>query len=144
MSSHFQIGVLSRERPVDTSPFVITATLPGIDFASERGTVWQAAIEALAIEDADFDFRHIQPTGVLWRVVKDDASQEFVGGADAKHLLEAFAEMRVQVVEYQVNATRSRIDLFDQILHEGHEIRFGAVVGNTHGPSPTFGFDGHE
>ena len=110
MSSHFQICVLSRERPLDTSLLVVSALLPCIDFTGECVTVGQAPIQALTVKNANFDFRHIQPTGVHRRVVKDDAPQERVGGLDTKHLLEAFAEMRVEFVEHQVDAACRCID----------------------------------
>ena len=144
MSSHFQIGVLPSERPLDTSLLVVSAPLPGIDFTGEGVTVGQAPIQALAIKDANFDFRHVQPTGVLRGVVKDDATQQLVRHLDAEHVLETLAEMRVEVVQYQMNSTRRRVDLFEQVLDEGHEIRLGAMIGNLHGPSSAFGFDRHE
>jgi len=144
MPSHFHIRILSRERPSDASALIVSATLPRVDFIGERGAVRQSAIKALAVKDADFDFRHVQPTGVLWRVVKDDASQEFVGDADAEHLLEALAEMRVEVVEYQMDATCRRIDLFEQVLDKSDEVGLGTMIGNLHGPSSALGFDRHE
>lgn len=55
--------------------------------------------------------RAVQPTGMLWRVVKGDAPQELVGGLGTKHILEVFVEMRVEVVEHQVDASCCRIDL---------------------------------
>lgn len=130
MSSHFQIGVLPRERPLDTSLLVVSAPLPWVDFTGERVTVGQAPIQVLAVKDANFDFCHVQPTGVLRGVVKDDATQQLLRHLDAEHLLETLAEIRVEVVEHEMNATCLRIDLFEQVLDEGHEIRLGAMIGN--------------
>ena len=98
MSSHFQIRILSRECPLDTSLRVVSASLPCIDFTGERVTVGQATFETLAVKNANFDFRHIQPTGMLRGVVKNNAAQQFVRHLDSEHLLEALAEMRVEVV----------------------------------------------
>ena len=42
--------------------------LPSCDFVDERLFIRDAAIEALGRKDAEFGFRHIEPTAVLWRV----------------------------------------------------------------------------
>jgi hypothetical protein len=118
--------------------------LPSIDFTDERVAIGQAPIHALAIKNANFDFRHVQPTGVLRGVVEYHTSQQFVRSLDSEHLLETFAEMRIEVVEYEMNPARPRIDLFEQMLNEGHEVRLGAMIGDLHDPSPAFGFDRHE
>ena len=141
MSSHFQIGVLPRERPLDTSLLGVSAPLPCIDFTGEGVTVGQAPIQALAIKDANFDFRHVQPTGVLRGVVKDDATQQLVRHLDAEHVLETLAEMCIEVVEHEMNAMCLRIDLFEQVLDEGDEVRLGAMIGDLHGPSSALGFE---
>ena len=137
MSSHFQIRILPSEGPLDTSPLVVSASLPRIDFFGEGVTVRQAPIETLAVKNANFDFRHVQPTGVLGSVVKDHSSQQFVRRPGSGHFLEALAEMGVEVVEHEMNATRRRVDLSEQVLDEGHEIRLGTMIGNLHGPPDT-------
>ena len=73
MPSHFCVCILPGELPLDATLFRVTAQLPGIHLVDERGLVWQASVEALAIKNADFDFCHIEPTGVFRRVVEDDA-----------------------------------------------------------------------
>ena len=79
MSSHFLIRVLPSERPRDASLVGISALLPGIDLGNECGAVGQAPTLTLAIQNADFDFRPIEPTGVFRGVVKDDPAQEKKG-----------------------------------------------------------------
>ena len=59
--------------------------------------------ETLAIHNTDLDFRHVQPTRVRGCVVEHDSSQKCVGSRCAEHLVEALAEMRIEVVENQVN-----------------------------------------
>lgn len=144
MSSHFQIRVLPRERPFDTSTLVVSASLPCIDFAGERVTVGQASIQALAVKNANFDFRHVRPTGMLRGVVEGHTSKQFVRLLDSEYFLETLAEMGVEIVEHEMNATRRRIDLFEQVLDESHEISLGTMIGNLHGPSSALGFDRHE
>ncbi len=72
MSSHFCICILPSERPLNATLLHVTAQLPSVHFGGERGTVWQASIKALAVKNSDFDFSHIEPTGMFRRVVKDD------------------------------------------------------------------------
>jgi hypothetical protein len=75
-ASHFQIRILSGERPIDTSSLVVVLSLPSIDFMGKRGTVEQSPIKTLPIKDADFDFRNVQLTGMVWCVVKDDSQAD--------------------------------------------------------------------
>ena len=144
MRGHFHVRVLPRERPRDTVLLVISASLPCIDFAGKRVTVGEAPVQALTVKNADLDFRHVEPAGVLRRLVKDHTSQQCVRRPDSRHFLETLAEMRVEVVEHKMNATRRRVDLFEEVLDKCHEIRLGATIGNLHGASPALGFDRHE
>src|SRR5690606_5886943 len=130
--------------PLDTSLLVVSALLPGVDFSDKPLTVREAPIKTLAIKNTNFDFRHIQPTGVLWRVVKDHASQEFICRLDSEHMFEALAERGVQIVKHEMNAIRLRVDLLQQVLDEGHEIRLGTMISNLHDPLPTLGLDCHK
>lgn len=141
MSRHFEIRILPRERPFDTSLLVVPASLPCIDFIDERVTVREATIKTLAVKNANLDFRHVQPTGVLWGVVKDYASQQFLRRPDAEHLLEALVEVGVQVVQHEMDTPRRWVNLFQQILDKSHEVRLGAMIGNLHCPSSSLGLD---
>ena len=104
MRGHFHVRVLPRERPRDTVLLVISASLPCIDFAGKRVTVGEAPVQALTVKNADLDFRHVEPAGVLRRLVKDHTSQQCVRRPDSRHFLETLAEMRVEVVEHKMNA----------------------------------------
>ena len=124
------ICILPSERPYDASLVIVSALLPGVDLGNQCGTIWQAAVKTLAIKNADFDFSHIQPAGVFRGVVKDDAPQQRFCLLDPEHVLEARAEMGIEVVHDQMDAVCRGIDLFEQILDEGHEVGLGAAVGN--------------
>lgn len=112
MLSHFLIGVLPSERPGDTSLVLIEARLPGVDLGNQCGPVWQAAVKTLAIQDANLDFSHIQPTGVFRSVVKGDATQKCLRLLKSENVLEALAEVGVEVIHDQMDAARCGIDLF--------------------------------
>src|SRR3972149_8333753 len=119
MPSQFLVRALPSERPRDATLVGIAAQLPGVDFGNERGAVRQTPVQTLAIEDADLDFSHIEPTGVFRSVVKDDAAQKCPRLFDAEHFLEALAEVGIEVVHDQMNSARRGIDLFEQISDEG-------------------------
>src|SRR5712664_3590245 len=65
----FHAGVSGGELPVDLHLCSVTVALPGSNFACQRGEVWDAAVEALPPQRSQFDFRHVEPTAVLWRIV---------------------------------------------------------------------------
>ena len=47
---------------------MVALLFPGGDFGDEAIFFVNASVEALAAQDADFDFDHVQPTGVLGAV----------------------------------------------------------------------------
>jgi hypothetical protein len=63
-------------------------------------------IQALAAEDADLDLCHVQPTRVFGRVVKLHPAQEFCGRALTQYIVETFFEVRIEVVQHQVDSAR--------------------------------------
>src|SRR3989338_1463437 len=144
MPRHFLIRILPSERPRDAALFGIAALLPSVDLGDQRSAVWQTPVKTLAIKDTDFDFSHVEPAGVFWGVVKGNAPQQRFRLLDSKHVLEALAEVGIEVVHDQMDAARRAIDLFEQILDESHEVGLGAVVGD-HDSSPSaLGFDRHK
>jgi len=56
--------------PLDLSAFGVASLLPSGDLGEDCLLVVDAAVEALAAQDADFDFHHIEPTGVFRGVVE--------------------------------------------------------------------------
>lgn len=69
----FDPGVGSCEVPVGFGFAGIAVVLPGGDFLDESLFVGDPAIEALGRQDAEFGFRQIEPTAMLWRVVPFEA-----------------------------------------------------------------------
>jgi hypothetical protein len=74
--AEFFIGFLSGELPVQWSALPVATLLPHADVAAQLlASVVASAespIQALAGKNTNFNFRHIQPTGVLGRVVEPD------------------------------------------------------------------------
>lgn len=144
MSSHLPICILPREGPLYAATLSVAPDLPGIDFVNERGSVGQASVKALAVEDADFNFRHVEPTGVLWGVVEYYAPQQRFRLFDTEHFLEALGEMGVEVVHDQVDTTRRSVDIFEQVPNEGNEVRLGTAISHDNGTSCPLRFHCHE
>src|SRR5437773_9181291 len=144
MLAHLSIRILPREGPCDAATFGVTALLPGGDFGSKLCASGQAPIKTLAIKDSDFDFRHVEPTGMHRGVVEDDASQQVPGRAGAEHVLEADAKVGIEVVENQMDAPRGWVDVVEQVLDEGNEVDLGPVIGHLDGSPSALGLDLHE
>ena len=79
MSSKLAICVLLSELPFDGSLLLVPVDPPGVNFAAQQFTVADAAIQALAAEDADLDLCHVEPTCVLRCVVAMHPAQQRAG-----------------------------------------------------------------
>lgn len=122
----------------------VAAQLPSIDFSNERGLIRQATIKALAVKNADFDFSHIEPTGMFRCVVEDNPSQQCFGFFDVEHFFEAFAKMSVEIVHHKMDASRRGINLLEQVLYESHEVGLSSMIGDHDCASSAFWFDCYE
>ena len=78
--------------------------------------IGDAPIQALATENANFDLCHVQPNCVLGGVAELHAPQELGGGATAQYIVKALSEVRVQVIEHQVNMSRFGVGARDQFV----------------------------
>ena len=78
-ASHLGPSFVGREHPVDAGAASVALGLPSIDFADETLAGFDALVEALALENADLDFDHVEPAGVLWRVMELDLLEQAAG-----------------------------------------------------------------
>lgn len=100
--------------------------------------------QALSLQDADLDFGHVQPARMLGRVVELDPAQHRRGGLRAEHFFEALAQMRVEVVQDQVNLPRTRIALAQHPADEAYEVDLGAPGSHLRDPPMAPRLDGDE
>jgi len=70
MWSQPAICILSSEVPFDRSIAFVSIVLPGIDLAFKQVPILNSAVQALAAENGDLDLGHVEPAGMLGRVVK--------------------------------------------------------------------------
>lgn len=128
MSAQLSISILSDEQPLDTLSLGIAATLPRTAFAIYGGPVHQPATQALTIQDADLDLDHVEPTGVCGCVVEFDTTQQRSRYRTPQHLLEARAEVSVQIIQGQMNLAGGGISAFEQATHKSNEFRLGSPL----------------
>src|SRR5450759_3920991 len=69
-------GVRCCELPVCLGVMLVAIVLPSGDFSGESLFVWNAAIQTLGRENAQFGLRHAEPTAVLRRVMPFEAFGE--------------------------------------------------------------------
>jgi hypothetical protein len=131
MPTKLSIGILTSELPFDPALLCVSSFLPGVDLGLQQLSTGDASIQTLPAEDADFDFRHVQPTRMLGRVVKMHSAQELCRRALAQHVLEGLPEVGVQVVQDQVDATRLGIRMCQESADEGDEVDLAACCAVT-------------
>ena len=68
-SLEFDPSIGGGEAPVNGGPLDIAIMHPGGDLIDEGGFVRNAAVQALAGQDAEFRFGHVEPASMLGRVV---------------------------------------------------------------------------
>ena len=144
MMPQLPICILSSEIPLDGSLFLVAGLLPGINFGLQKFSIGNAPIQALAAENADLDLSHVQPTRVLRGVVKLHATQELGSRAAAKHIVKALSEVRVQVIEHQVNSSCPSVYASEQFIDEGDEVNLSSALGDRNDSLSRLGLNGHE
>src|SRR3989338_6246985 len=144
MPSHFCICILPSERPLDATLLRVTAQLPSIHLGDNRSLIRQTPIKALAIKNADFDFSHIEPTGMLRRVVKNDTSQQRLCFFNTEHFLEAFAKMGIEIVHHQMDSSRRGINSLERARRKTHKVGLRTMTGTHTPPPPPLGSTRHK
>jgi hypothetical protein len=71
--------VLGFEHPFDAGALFIALYLPFRDFECKLLAGWDPSIEALASQDSDLVFDHVEPTGVLWGEMEFQAPEDAPG-----------------------------------------------------------------
>ena len=72
-------GVVDGELPVDGGVLLVAGGLPGRDLGHQGVAVTDAAAQALAGEQRELQFRHVEPTAVDRGVVKLQLAEDASG-----------------------------------------------------------------
>ncbi len=97
-------GLLDAKHPADAGTGRVAGASPRVDFVIEGRYVRDAPIETLRRQDADFDFDHVQPTGVLGDIVKLQTAQHAAGFCGRKRLVERSRRVGREVVQHEAGA----------------------------------------
>src|SRR3972149_8812251 len=111
MPAKLSIRILGREAPFEATVVRVASLLPSSNFEGEGAPVLQTPPKTLTLQDTDLDFGHVKPAGMFRRVVKLNAAQERAGSPMTEYLLKAGADMRIAIVQNQVNALGARAAL---------------------------------
>ena len=95
----FGSGILSAEPPVDGDARCVALGLVARDLALQGVRVGVSPLETGAAQRAEFDLRHVQPTGVLGRVVKLEALHDAPGLGGVEGLIEGSHAVSIQIVQ---------------------------------------------
>ena len=95
----FGSGILGSEAPIDGGLAGVASDLIRVDSAGQGHGDAVASAEAVSGQDAEFDFRHVEPTGVFGSVMKLQAFRDASGLGGGKGLVERGHAVDVQVVQ---------------------------------------------
>src|SRR6266568_8270534 len=130
MTTQLPICVSTGKGPLDATLSRVAPSLPSRHLGGEGGLLGITACQALALQDTDLDLGHVQPTGMVRRVVELDPAQQCRGRLYTEHFFEARAQMRVEVVQDQVNLACLGISPVQQPADEAHEVDLGTASGD--------------
>ena len=103
-------SVSAGKPPVNEGSLAIDLTVPCVGLSLECGQIRDAPpAQALASEQADFEFRLIEPTAMLGSVVDSEAIPDSGSELRTEVIGERFPAMNVEIVDNHVDGARERI-----------------------------------
>ncbi len=114
----------------DYDAALVSPRLPDVDLGDEPVTAFDAAIETLAFEHADLDLNHVEPAGVLGRVVELKPPEHAAGLGRWEGGVESGGGVGGEVVEDDADALGLwGIDI-DEFAHAKGEVVSGALISD--------------
>lgn len=117
---------------------------PSLDIASQRVARLASGVQALAREDPDLDFSHVQLPCTLWRVVEANPTQQLDDLLLAERIDQAFLEVGVQIVQDQVPAPGRFVGRVEQVPDQRDKIGFAASLRDDDSSATRIGLNGDE
>jgi len=121
-------SVSSGETPVDSRSRSVAAVLPSCDLLRQALFVRDASVQALSMQDTEFDFSHIEPTAMLGGVMDFQFGGNAAGLGRRKGFIERSKFVRVQIVHHQGDGVCLREMDIDQVAHAVGKIDHGAAL----------------
>src|ERR1700678_1561568 len=126
----FGSGLVGCEHPLNTRAGSVAVSFPSCDFGDEADLCGDTPVEALAAQDADFDLHHVEPAGVLGRVLELQPAQHAARFGGRKGLVQRAGRVCRQIVQDDGDAFRFREVAITELAHAGGEVHGGAAVGD--------------
>ncbi len=126
MAVELDACLCGRESPVNLNGRLIAFVLPSEGLMFKRLQGGDTAVKALAYQDREFDFGHVEPTAVLGSKVEPQLLLEFMGALCGEMLIECAIAMGVQIILNDLNHGRSGIIGRGEPVPELGVIGFGA------------------
>jgi hypothetical protein len=130
MATQRSIGASPCKAPIDAASSGVAPLLPGRDLCGEYGLLGRAACQALALQNANLDLGHVEPSRMLWRVVKLDLTQQRRCHLYTEYFVKALSHVRIEVVQNQVDFAYVGIPAAQHPANESDEVDLGAPRGD--------------
>ena len=117
----FGARIVDAELPVNPGLFAIALLGPGCRFRRDQSPALDPAIQALAVQRTEFQFRNVQPAPVFRRVHPVDAVVRPTGFGRRERGVARVTAVGVQVVAHQRDGFR--IPVTRQIRQRAHLLR---------------------
>lgn len=128
--SQFLACLFAVEHPPDLLSAGIASALPDGDFRFQFRPLGNPPIQALSAHDADLDFHHVEPTGVLWNVVKLNLAQNPPRLLRSKTVVERGGRVSGEIIEHHPDFLCTGVMSIHQIAHALGKVLPGATISN--------------
>src|SRR5680860_29678 len=137
-------GILDRERPGNRRRRRIAPPDPSVQFLGQGGPGGDPAVQALPVQDAEFEFGHVQPTPMLRRVMDLEAAPQAPGVGGWEGGVQGARGVGIEIVEDQDDPLRLGKGLIGEVAQGMGKVRAPMVVGDGHLPPAKVGSHGQE
>ena len=136
--------ICAREAPFDFGLRRIARFFQLLDFTLERFFIANPSVQTLTTENAQFNLRDIQPTAMLWRIVKLQLPEYAPRLFRRECLIQRRRAMRVQVIQHHSYPLRRREGFVSQPFHLSGEVLHRSLLGHRDVPPATLRFAHHK
>ncbi|MDO8688798.1 MAG: hypothetical protein Q7R39_02085, partial [Dehalococcoidia bacterium] len=131
-SPQFYARIGGEEVPMNLGLSIVPVAFPSSDVAWQRLQVGNSPVQALPVEGAKLDLRHIEPTTVLGRVVDFETLCQSPGLFRGKRLVERRHAVRVQVIHDQAYADGIGVAFVEHAFDPPRPVFCSSVFGGCH------------
>jgi hypothetical protein len=122
----------------------IALALPCRNFDVEDGAITDAPIQTLPAQYASLDLHHIQPTGVLWGIMKLQALKDPMRFLCRECLVHGPGRVSGKIVHHDPDLVRIRVVGVGQIAHADSKVFRGPLICHLHMAPGSMRVEKHE